>query len=130
MNTISNVELSDPLCDSVNRCLTLVRLATSQTCPLLRYKIWLVKSCRICYWKFLNAIWNTKYSCKEPNKWSLKSWTWQNVFSECFVKNKYYKMPEYWPTYRTKMHPTKCTSVFLCMCIFKIIIFIQKHLTR
>ena len=27
MNTISNGELSDPLCDSVNRGLTLVRLA-------------------------------------------------------------------------------------------------------
>ena len=31
LNTISNRELSDPLCDSVNRGLTLVRLAVSHT---------------------------------------------------------------------------------------------------
>ena len=30
MNTISNGELSDPLCDSVNRGLTLVRLIVSE----------------------------------------------------------------------------------------------------
>ena len=30
MNTISNGELSDPLCDSVNRGLTLVRLFNMQ----------------------------------------------------------------------------------------------------
>ena len=34
MNTISNGELSDPLCDSVNRGLTLVRLIFFLSCNL------------------------------------------------------------------------------------------------
>ena len=34
MNTISNGELSDPLCDSVNRGLTLVRLQLNMTSGL------------------------------------------------------------------------------------------------
>ena len=38
MNTISNGELSDPLCDSVNRGLTLVRLIYNKSEKLNGYK--------------------------------------------------------------------------------------------
>ena len=44
MNTISNGELSDPLCDSVNRGLTLVRLIINITCIDSKYCQYMYKN--------------------------------------------------------------------------------------